>query len=61
MHRVANMHRHDMAAVVDDRQAQAAQPQFQDAGIFLLLVAQVLRGFQILDRRGGTRRHGGRQ
>ena len=41
MHRVADMDRHDMGAVIDDRQAQSLEPGiFRIAGLFLLLVTQ---------------------
>ena len=45
MHRVADMHRDDMAAVIDDRHAKPFQPHLQNTGMQLLGVAQMLRRF----------------
>src|SRR5690606_39390365 len=59
--RIANMHRHDMVAVVDDRQAERLQPRLEDAGVLLLLVAQLLRRLDVADGGRGPRRHRRRQ
>ncbi|MPL74811.1 hypothetical protein SDC9_20630 [bioreactor metagenome] len=54
---IADHHRHDMAAMVDDRHAERFQPHLQDLGMQLLLVAQRLpgRGLEEGDRGGGAR------
>jgi hypothetical protein len=47
VHRVAHMDRHDVRAVVGDRQAKALEAHLEDAGVELLAVTQRLIGFQV--------------
>ncbi len=46
MNRIADDDRHDVAAMINDRQAQTLEPEFQRFGLFLMLFAQFGRGFQ---------------
>jgi hypothetical protein len=61
VHRVADMDRHDVRAVVHDRQAKALEAHLEDAGVQLLAVAERLIGFQVPDAGGGSGRDGRRQ
>ena len=58
MHGIPDDDWHDMAAMIDERQAKRPEPRLQDTGLHLQLVPPGLIRLQDPDRRRGTGRNG---
>ena len=58
VNRIAHDHRHNVAAMINDRQAKALEPRLEDAGGQLVCIAARLVGFQVRNRGRSARSRG---